>query len=87
MTVKLARRFVRHTDYGKTPSPHYTRVFGIARLNMKNLFNVGQADRVFRLLAGAGLGISAIFVVAHPYARWSLTLLGIAVILSGTCGI
>jgi hypothetical protein len=39
------------------------------------------------MLVGVGLGVSAIFVDGHPYARWSLTLLGIAVILSGTCGI
>jgi Protein of unknown function (DUF2892) len=54
---------------------------------MASLFNVGSTDRVLRLLLGAGLGVSAIFVDGHPYARWSLTLLGISVILSGTCGI
>jgi hypothetical protein len=54
---------------------------------MKSLFNVGRTDRVFRLLLGMGLGVSAIFVDGHPYARWGLTLLGISVILSGTCGI
>jgi hypothetical protein len=54
---------------------------------MSSFFNVGRADRVFRLVLGIGLGVSAIFVDGHPYARWSLTLLGIAVILSGTCGI
>jgi len=36
---------------------------------------------------GIGLGIAAIFVDSHPYLRWGLALGGIAVILSGTCGI
>ena len=54
---------------------------------MTNLFNVGRTDRVLRLLVGAGLGVSAIFVDGHPYARWGLTLLGISAILSGSCGI
>jgi len=54
---------------------------------MSSFFNVGRTDRALRMLVGVGLGVSAIFVDGHPYARWSLTLLGIAVILSGTCGI
>ena len=56
-------------------------------LNIANLFNVGRTDRALRLLLGVGLGVSAIFVDRHPYVRWGLTLLGISVILSGTCGI
>jgi hypothetical protein len=54
---------------------------------MASLFNVGRTDRLSRLLLGVGLGVSAIFVDGHPYARWGLALLGISVILSGTCGI
>lgn len=54
---------------------------------MATLFNVGRTDRVLRLLLGVGVGVSAIFVDGHPRARWGLTLTGIAVILSGTCGI
>lgn len=59
----------------------------IGPLEMSAFFNVGRWDRVVRLVLGIGLGISAIFVDGHPYARWGLTLGGIAVILSGTCGI
>lgn len=54
---------------------------------MGTFFNIGRWDRVVRLVLGIGLGVSAIFVDGHPYARWGLTLGGIAVILSGTCGI
>ena len=56
-------------------------------LTMSTLFNVGRTDRVLRLLLGVGLGLSAVLVHGHPYARLSLILVGIAVILSGTCGI
>jgi hypothetical protein len=56
-------------------------------LHMSSFFNVGSTDRLLRLLLGVGLGVSAIFVDGHPYARWGLALLGISVILSGTCGI
>lgn len=54
---------------------------------MSAFFNVGRWDRMVRLVVGIALGVSAIFVDGHPYARWGLTLGGIAVILSGTCGI
>jgi hypothetical protein len=54
---------------------------------MSAFFNVGRWDRVLRLVLGIGLGVSAILLDGHPYARWGLTLGGIAVILSGTCGI
>jgi Protein of unknown function (DUF2892) len=54
---------------------------------MSTLFNVGRWDRVVRLVLGLALGVSAIFVDGHPYARWGLMLGGIAVILSGTRGI
>ena len=59
----------------------------IGLLEMSAFFNVGRWDRVVRLVVGIALGVSAIFVDGHPYARWGLTLGGIAVILSGTCGI
>ena len=59
----------------------------IGLLDVSTFFNVGRRDRAVRLVVGIGLGVSAIFVDGHPYTRWGLTLGGIAVILSGTCGI
>ncbi len=54
---------------------------------MPSFLNVGRTDRMFRLLLGIGLGVSAIFIHGHPYTRWGLAIGGVAVILSGTCGI
>lgn len=54
---------------------------------MSTFLNVGRWDRAVRLVLGIGLSVWAIFIDGHPYARWGLTLGGIAVILSGTCGI
>jgi len=54
---------------------------------MSTFFNVGRWDRALHLAVGIGLGVLAIFVDGHPYARWGLTLSGVAVILSGICGI
>jgi Inner membrane protein YgaP-like, transmembrane domain len=54
---------------------------------MSALFNVGRVDRLLRLVLGIGLEVAAILAEGHPYARWGLALGGIAVILSGTCGI
>jgi hypothetical protein len=44
-------------------------------------------DRALRVGLGIGLGIAGILVSGHRYLGWALGIVGVLVILSGTCGI
>ena len=55
--------------------------------DMATFLNVGRMDRALRVGLGIGLGIAGILVNGHPYLGWALGIVGVSVILSGTCGI
>jgi len=54
---------------------------------MATFLNVGRMDRALRVGLGIGLGIAGILVSGHRYLGWALGIVGVLVILSGTCGI
>ncbi len=54
---------------------------------MATFLNVGRMDRALRVGLGISLGIAGILVKGHPYLGWALGIVGVSVIISGTCGI